>query len=151
MPHLRGLEIALNRMLSSWKEIAHFFGKGVRTVQRWEKTLNLPIRRPPGAPSNVVLARTSDLEAWMHRGPGKAAIHEADAGTGASEEPISDSLVGELESEVRALVVRAGGKVATMDAGSDASAVQRLSSLLLEVRTASLGSEHGEHRLRKVA
>ncbi len=55
-------------MLSSWKEIAHFFGKGVRTVQRWEKTLDLPIHRPPGAPSNVVLARTSDLEEWMHRG-----------------------------------------------------------------------------------
>ena len=57
----------MNKMLSSWKEIAHFFGKGVRTVQRWEKTLDLPIRRPPGAPSNVVLARTSDLEEWMHR------------------------------------------------------------------------------------
>jgi hypothetical protein len=59
----------MSKMLSSWKEIAHFFGKGVRTVQRWEKTLDLPIHRPPGAPSNVVLARTSDLEEWMHRGP----------------------------------------------------------------------------------
>jgi len=58
----------LSKMLSSWKEIALFFGKGVRTVQRWEKTLDLPIHRPPGAPSNVVLARTSDLEEWMHRG-----------------------------------------------------------------------------------
>ena len=58
----------MSKMLSSWKEIAHFFGKGVRTVQRWEKTLDLPIHRPPGAPSNVVLARTSDLEEWMHRG-----------------------------------------------------------------------------------
>ena len=57
----------MSTMLSSWKEIAQFFGKGVRTVQRWEKTLSLPIQRPPGAPSNVVLARTSDLEAWMHR------------------------------------------------------------------------------------
>jgi len=58
----------MSNMLSSWKEIAQFFGKGVRTVQRWEKTLDLPIHRPPGAPSNVVLARESDLEAWMHRG-----------------------------------------------------------------------------------
>lgn len=55
-------------MLSSWKEIAQFFGKGVRTVQRWEKTLDLPIHRPPGAPSNVVLAKESDLEEWMNRG-----------------------------------------------------------------------------------
>lgn len=58
----------MNRMLSSWKEIAQFFGKGVRTVQRWEKTLDLPIHRPPGAPSNVVLAKESDLEEWMNRG-----------------------------------------------------------------------------------
>lgn len=60
----------MSKMLSSWKEIAHYFGKGVRTVQRWEKALDLPIHRPQGAPSNVVLARTSDLEEWMHRGPG---------------------------------------------------------------------------------
>lgn len=58
----------MSDMLSSWKEIAQFFGKGVRTVQRWEKTLDLPIHRPPGAPSNVVLAKESDLEEWMNRG-----------------------------------------------------------------------------------
>lgn len=66
----------MNKMLSSWKEIAHFFGKGVRTVQRWEKTLDLPIRRPPGAPSNVVLARTSDLEEWMHRSASRRDVQE---------------------------------------------------------------------------
>ena len=138
-------------MLSSWKEIAHFFGKGVRTVQRWEKTLNLPIRRPPGAPSNVVLARTSDLEAWMHRSSGKAAMHETDAPVLSAKESVSESLVGELETEVRALIVRAGGKLPTADVTPDASPVQRLSSLLLELRSAGFSTEHGEHRLRKVA
>lgn len=88
----------MSKMLSSWKEIALFFGKGVRTVQRWEKTLDLPIHRPPGAPSNVVLARTSDLEEWMHRGPSvrKNGAH-----------PINDgklmSQIAELERDVREL------------------------------------------------
>ena len=78
LPKSFRLRCCLSKMLSSWKEIAHFFGKGVRTVQRWEKTLDLPIHRPPGAPSNVVLARTSDLEEWMHGGHANRAAVEAD-------------------------------------------------------------------------
>ncbi len=31
------------RRLNGWKEIAAHFGKGVRTVQRWEKALGLPV------------------------------------------------------------------------------------------------------------
>ncbi len=87
-------------MLSSWKEIAHFFGKGVRTVQRWEKTLELPIHRPPGAPSNVVLARVSDLEEWMHRGSVAQAVQGDEANV--KDHGISASLA-DLESEVTIL------------------------------------------------
>ena len=31
--------------LDSWKEIATFLNRGVRTVQRWEATEGLPVRR----------------------------------------------------------------------------------------------------------
>jgi hypothetical protein len=31
--------------LESWKEIAAYLKKGVRTVQRWDQTEGLPIRR----------------------------------------------------------------------------------------------------------
>src|SRR6266550_1743785 len=31
--------------LESWKEIAAYLGKGVRTVVRWEKTEGLPVHR----------------------------------------------------------------------------------------------------------
>src|ERR1700761_2767365 len=93
-------------MLSSWKEIAHFFGKGVRTVQRWEKTLDLPIHRPPGAPSNVVLARTSDLEEWMHRGPvSRATSEEAEA---AHQPETTMVALGDLEREVSFLAQVSG-------------------------------------------
>ena len=139
-------------MLSSWKEIAHFFGKGVRTVQRWEKTLNLPIRRPPGAPSNVVLARTSDLEAWMHRGLGKTAVEGSNAAV-ESAELESEVIVSELEDEVRALILHAGGKVISSadNSISEASTTDRLRKLLEEVRASSGSSERDEHPLRKVA
>jgi excisionase family DNA binding protein len=32
-------------ILNSWKEIAGYLGRGVRTVQRWEQELHLPVHR----------------------------------------------------------------------------------------------------------
>jgi predicted DNA-binding transcriptional regulator AlpA len=53
-------------VLASWKDIARYLGKGVRTVQRWERHLGLPVRRPIGASqkSAVVLYR-GDVDAWL--------------------------------------------------------------------------------------
>lgn len=50
--------------LSSWKEIAAYLGKGVRTVQRWELQFGLPVRRP-NAKSHVIFAVPSELDAWV--------------------------------------------------------------------------------------
>lgn len=55
-------------LLTSWKEIANYMGKGVRTVQRWEATLGLPVIRPSDSHSGIVMARPSDLEAWLESG-----------------------------------------------------------------------------------
>jgi hypothetical protein len=53
-------------VLSSWKDIARYMGKGVRTVQRWESQLGLPVRRPTGASHKcAVLLDRSDLDAWL--------------------------------------------------------------------------------------
>lgn len=54
-----------NRVLTSWKEIAAYLGKGVRTVQRWEKDFALPVRRPTGSDKTAILARTADLDTWI--------------------------------------------------------------------------------------
>ena len=53
-------------VLSSWKDITKYLGKGVRTVQRWERQLGLPVRRPNGASqkSAVALYR-GDVDAWV--------------------------------------------------------------------------------------
>jgi hypothetical protein len=54
------------RVLSSWKEIAAYFGKGVRTVQRYERELGLPVRRPNGT-RPIVFAFPSELTEWLAR------------------------------------------------------------------------------------
>jgi hypothetical protein len=53
-------------VLSSWKDIARYLGKGVRTVQRWERHLGLPVRRPVGASQkSAVLVYRGDVDAWL--------------------------------------------------------------------------------------
>lgn len=53
-----------SRVLTSWKEIASFFGKGVRTVQRWEWEFGLPVRRP-SENRHVVHASPEELRTWL--------------------------------------------------------------------------------------
>jgi len=52
-------------VLTSWKDIARYMGKGVRTVQRWEQDFGLPVRRPYGSNKKAILARPRDLDAWV--------------------------------------------------------------------------------------
>jgi hypothetical protein len=56
-------------VLNSWKEIAAYLGRGVRTVQRWESELHLPIRRPRGRGRSGVLALREELDEWLRRTP----------------------------------------------------------------------------------
>ncbi len=57
----------MRAVLSSWKEIASYLGKGVRTVQRWERELSLPVRRPKPNEKQIVLAFPDELDAWVRR------------------------------------------------------------------------------------
>jgi tetratricopeptide (TPR) repeat protein len=52
------------KRLDSWKEIAAFFGRDERTVNRWEKELGLPIHRLPGTKGHVY-AYTDEVSAWL--------------------------------------------------------------------------------------
>ena len=53
-------------ILSGWKEIANYLGKGVRTVQRYEIELQLPVRRPSNHPRRgPVIAITVELDEWV--------------------------------------------------------------------------------------
>ena len=56
-------------VLNSWKEIAQYLGRGVRTVQRWEQDCGLPVHRPKGRERSATLALTSELDEWLRTTP----------------------------------------------------------------------------------
>lgn len=51
-------------VLTSWKEISDHLGKGVRTVQRWEIELGLPVHRSNSGSHRSIFAVPEELDAW---------------------------------------------------------------------------------------
>lgn len=58
--------IAPSDRLDSWKEIAVYLKRDVRTVQRWEKTEKLPVRRHLHEKQGTIYAFKSEINAWSH-------------------------------------------------------------------------------------
>ena len=72
-------------ILNSWKEIASYLGRGVRTVQRWERDLGLPVHRPKGKDRSAVLAFPEELDQWLQKTPVRSATKFADPQPGGRE------------------------------------------------------------------
>ncbi len=53
-------------LLNSWKEIANYLGRGVRTVQRWEG-MGLPVRRLGKGLRAPVIAYRADIDRWLQQ------------------------------------------------------------------------------------
>jgi hypothetical protein len=70
-------------LLNSWKEIASYLGRGVRTAQRWEK-YGLPVRRLAPGPRASVIADAREIDKW---------IQSAKAHGFPAEEPSAPALV----------------------------------------------------------
>lgn len=75
------------QILSGWKEIATYLGRGVRTVQRYEKDFALPVCRPAGKHSGAVMARRTDIDAWMR------ARHSRNDSVGGNYDSLQDMMV----------------------------------------------------------
>jgi CheY-like chemotaxis protein len=54
------------RVLNTWKEIAVYLSCGVRTVQRYERDLGLPVRRVSDSDRSTVLAFSDELDKWLN-------------------------------------------------------------------------------------
>jgi len=65
-PGPKGSPLA-DRKLVSWKEIASYLGREVRTVQRWERTEDLPVHRHEHQKKSTVYAFTSELDEWFKK------------------------------------------------------------------------------------
>lgn len=54
------------KILSTWKEIAGYLDRGVRTVQRWEAEFTMPVHRT-GEDRGSVFAFADELDTWLER------------------------------------------------------------------------------------
>jgi hypothetical protein len=64
VPQTLSADAADNGLLDSWKEIAAYLKREVRTLQRWEKRENLPVHRHQHDRLSSVYAYKSELDAW---------------------------------------------------------------------------------------
>jgi hypothetical protein len=69
MAHNRAEPAFEPQILSGWKAIANHLAKSVRTVQRYERDLGLPIHRPNGMIKGSVIATKIELDAWVAASP----------------------------------------------------------------------------------
>ncbi len=61
-------ELSPGDRLDSWKEIAAYLKRDVRTVRRWEKTQNLPIHRHAYLKRGLVYAYKPEIDEWWNNG-----------------------------------------------------------------------------------
>jgi TolB-like protein len=87
--------------LDSWKAIAEYLKRDVRSVQRWERSLGLPVHRVSGEKGGVVFAFTAELDRWFKNRP-------SNAGSGSeTPTPFSDDASAEAPAENARLATRA--------------------------------------------
>jgi len=55
--------------LDSWKEIAEYLGRDVRTAIRWEHERGLPVHRMPGGRRGGVFAYAEEIDRWRRGQP----------------------------------------------------------------------------------
>jgi transcriptional activator of cad operon len=73
---------ARGERLESWKKIAAYLRRDVRTVQRWEQTNGLPIHRHQRAQRPIPYAYTKELDTWWTRQPDIAPSEAPPTGKG---------------------------------------------------------------------
>src|SRR5215471_11787634 len=64
-PEGRGAPQPSERRLESWGEIASYLHREIRTVQRWERNLGLPVHRLRVGQNASVFAYPSELDKWF--------------------------------------------------------------------------------------
>lgn len=89
--------------LDSWKAIAQYLGREVRTVIRWEKERDLPVHRLPGGKHHGVFAYSEEIDAWLRGQPS----HQPEANG-----PASGRLLRLLLAGLAAALVMVGVSIA---------------------------------------
>jgi Tol biopolymer transport system component len=62
--NIQAIDQSPNERLDSWKEIAAYFRRDVRTVRRWEQSLGLPVHRHRQRRGVAVYAYKAEVDEW---------------------------------------------------------------------------------------
>lgn len=90
------------RILSSWKEVANYLGKSLRTAQRYERECGLPVRRPAGKWHAAVFATKDEMEAWVKANPTREVHLPLNSNVNVEKmQKLCDEMTG-LQAELRA-------------------------------------------------
>jgi len=107
-PGAAPVERSFDERLDSWKEIAAYLKRDVKTVQRWEKREGMPVHRHVHDKMGSVYAFRTDLDAWaQHRRP--VAADEPQAGSALA--PDSESTPGGRQRPRLGRVIGGAGAV----------------------------------------
>jgi hypothetical protein len=82
-----GTKSSPGQPLTSWKEIAQYFGREVRTVQRWESEEGLPVHRHMHHQRSSVYADSEELEKWWRERGAKLSEVEREAAPAPHRKP----------------------------------------------------------------
>jgi hypothetical protein len=101
------LKAERHQFLTGWKDIANYLGKGVRTVQRYERDLCLPVRRPAGKDRGSVVATKAELDAWVTASPMRESLQltrfESVSSTPAADIKTNIKRMSELRDQMQSL------------------------------------------------
>lgn len=145
--------------LDSWKEIASYVGRDVRTAIRWERERGLPVHRLPGGRRGMVFAYRAEIDRWLRNAaaaeeqpPGGPLPQEAAPGGDANggraavsarpaRRPVA--VLGGVLAAALLLVVGVGASWYSHRAGPRAALAMRIDRLDLEARAVVARAEDG--------
>lgn len=78
------------KVLHSWKEIANYTGRGVRTIQRYEIESGFPIHRPAKKSRSAVLGLSDEIDAWLKKVATSAAASDVNPPAKLTDQRISN-------------------------------------------------------------
>jgi hypothetical protein len=124
-------------LLNSWKEISAYLNRGVRTVQRWERALGLPVHRIRSGNRAPVFAFGNELEQWLRD---KAAMGGMNAGVptrtpGAALNARQESLL-RFTGELRLRLLELERDVRAQNCGTSTSIAEALLTIQKTVSSA---------------
>lgn len=159
--HNRQSVVPVNDRLDSWKSIAEYLQRNVRTVQRWHTNNGLPVHHTPG--NGSIFAYRTEVDAWLTSGSiidSSMAINTDLVSSIRCSSPLRDSILSkalnlwECRSDVNLSNIIELTKAAINDNPQDADAYGLLAcettwSIYVDVEPASLAFIKIEKAIQK--